>query len=605
MADHNSDKQRAKNIKIPLIHRLFKKVQMLGSLTRPTKAYFRQYAAGAPRRATTQMNLFKQPASGQVAIFVLMMFSLIFMFFGMAINVGMLVHHKINLQNAADMGALAAAAEQARILNMIGWKNYELRKNFKDFIYRYWVGFNDRHAAFPDPRSRRVANLAFQGRWTEVLNTIPSYCFGDNFRTADSGGLNACEVSEIKGVPAEIATPPKALIDAVSIEPLSAVLLQTLYQKSIALTEETRGYWENYTRDNVNGAFTEVVEYQRRSEEIYNTYLNPNRADTLSEILNQAGQEIFPETAPPSWVNFANQHTGFDRNRPEGLRMDHYTSPLLEVPLDYDQLALKTVANNLNFNFTEAFREGRLTVTPVRPQNGYINIRPINPSFDVFYTTFNIRGGVMRPKRNNPIPVNRFIVGVEKDRSVKTFYALVVKSQPELPFLPGLLPWELTAVAAAQPFGSRVGPAGNSDDYTAQTPFGRVPIIRVDEEQTIDNTQLLHDLKVAGGNLESLVENRDEPILVPNEWDQRRYIFPDVSTKKERSPIHFSDQVTALPTDSYPAARGSLSTSFGPDPEGPAGGGPRAGYSMKLVPIESVLDQLEPLLQDQLRSIKH
>ena len=63
---------------------------------------------------------------GQVAIFALLMFSMIFMFFGMAINIGMLVHHKINLQNAADLAALSAAAEQARILNMIGWEKYQL-----------------------------------------------------------------------------------------------------------------------------------------------------------------------------------------------------------------------------------------------------------------------------------------------------------------------------------------------------------------------------------------------------------------------------------------------------------------------------------------------
>ena len=73
-------------------------------------------------------------SKGQAAIFILMLFSLIFMFFGMAINIGMLVHHKMNLQNAADMAALSAASEQARILNMIGWKNYELRKNFKYFL---------------------------------------------------------------------------------------------------------------------------------------------------------------------------------------------------------------------------------------------------------------------------------------------------------------------------------------------------------------------------------------------------------------------------------------------------------------------------------------
>ena len=127
-------------------------------------------------------------SKGQAAIFILMLFSLIFMFFGMAINIGMLVHHKMNLQNAADMAALSAASEQARILNMIGWKNYELRKNFKYFLYEYWVEYNDRHQYFPDPRpiyaSRGAANLAHPGQWTKNPSrpfTVPSFCAGDVF----------------------------------------------------------------------------------------------------------------------------------------------------------------------------------------------------------------------------------------------------------------------------------------------------------------------------------------------------------------------------------------------------------------------------------------
>ncbi|MEK7790086.1 MAG: pilus assembly protein TadG-related protein, partial [Deltaproteobacteria bacterium] len=384
--------------------------------------------------------------TGQVAIFVLMMFSLIFMFFGMAINIGMLVHHKINLQNAADMGALAAAAEQARILNMIGWKNYELRKNFKDFIYRYWVGFNDRHEAFPDPRDRkRRGNLARQGKWTEVMNTIPSYCFGDNFdEKGNRGGFKACEVSK-EGVSTEVIGPPPGLIAAMAIEPISATLLAALHLRAIQLTKETIGNWKAYSQININGAFNEVIGHQRRSEDIFNTYLNPNRADTLSRILNQVGRESFPQTPPPAWLNFANRNAGFDPRRSEGFRMDHYVSPLFEVPVDYDELARITVFNNLNANLQERL----IGIIPLRPQNGYIHIRPITPPFFVFYTTFDIRGNKMRPKRDNSIPVDDFIVGVEKDPNVKTFYLLMVKSQPELPFLPGLMPWELTAVAAA------------------------------------------------------------------------------------------------------------------------------------------------------------
>jgi len=166
--------------------------------------------------------------SGQVAIFVLMIFSLLFMFFGMAINIGMLVHHKINLQNAADMAALSAAAEQARILNMMGWKNYELRKNFKDFVYTYWVEMNDQHRDFPDPFSARAANLQFQGPWTHNSArgnfTVPSYCLGKTFGDPP-GSMITCQK---EGVPGTFVTPPSGIVALVGAEPISVAWLTFL-----------------------------------------------------------------------------------------------------------------------------------------------------------------------------------------------------------------------------------------------------------------------------------------------------------------------------------------------------------------------------------------
>ncbi|MFN9066527.1 MAG: pilus assembly protein TadG-related protein, partial [Bdellovibrionales bacterium] len=40
---------------------------------------------------------------GQVAIFIALLFQVLFLFFAMVVNVGLLVHHKINLQNSVDL----------------------------------------------------------------------------------------------------------------------------------------------------------------------------------------------------------------------------------------------------------------------------------------------------------------------------------------------------------------------------------------------------------------------------------------------------------------------------------------------------------------------
>lgn len=74
---------------------------------------------------------------GQVALFVALIFQVLFVFFAMVINVGLLVHHKINLQNAVDMAAYYGASKQAENLNAIGHMNYQVRQSWKLLAWRY------------------------------------------------------------------------------------------------------------------------------------------------------------------------------------------------------------------------------------------------------------------------------------------------------------------------------------------------------------------------------------------------------------------------------------------------------------------------------------
>jgi hypothetical protein len=77
--------------------------------------------------------------SGQMAIFVALLFQILFVFFAMIINVGLLVHDKINLQNAVDLGAIYAAQRQAETLNMIAHTNYQIRQSWKLMTWRLRV----------------------------------------------------------------------------------------------------------------------------------------------------------------------------------------------------------------------------------------------------------------------------------------------------------------------------------------------------------------------------------------------------------------------------------------------------------------------------------
>ncbi len=74
---------------------------------------------------------------GQAAIFVALLFNVLFVFFAMAINVALVVHDKINLQNSADMAAYYLASKQAELLNVIAHQNYQIRQSYKLLAWRY------------------------------------------------------------------------------------------------------------------------------------------------------------------------------------------------------------------------------------------------------------------------------------------------------------------------------------------------------------------------------------------------------------------------------------------------------------------------------------
>lgn len=74
---------------------------------------------------------------GQVALFVALIFQILFLFFAMVINVGLLVHHKINLQNSVDLAAYYGAARQAEGMNVVAHANYQIRQAWKLLAWRY------------------------------------------------------------------------------------------------------------------------------------------------------------------------------------------------------------------------------------------------------------------------------------------------------------------------------------------------------------------------------------------------------------------------------------------------------------------------------------
>ncbi len=107
----------------------------------------------ATKSTVTTWSKFIRNAKGQVAIFIALIFQVLFVFFAMIVNVGLVVHHKINLQNSVDIAAYYGATKQAEMMNAIGHVNYQIRQAFKLMTFRYRVlggaGAVDQPNGFP------------------------------------------------------------------------------------------------------------------------------------------------------------------------------------------------------------------------------------------------------------------------------------------------------------------------------------------------------------------------------------------------------------------------------------------------------------------------
>ena len=76
---------------------------------------------------------------GQITIFIILTFQVLFVFLVMMINIGFVVHDKINLQNSVDLGVIYGAQKQAEILDAMAHINYQIRQSYKLLAWRYLV----------------------------------------------------------------------------------------------------------------------------------------------------------------------------------------------------------------------------------------------------------------------------------------------------------------------------------------------------------------------------------------------------------------------------------------------------------------------------------
>jgi hypothetical protein len=135
-----------------------------------------------PRRQKNKLD--KQ--RGQVAIFVALIFQVLFVFFAMLVNVGLLVHHKINLQNSVDLAAYYGAMKQAEMLNVIAHSNYQIRQSWKLLVFRYrhlgtygddtYPGARSQSSNASNTSSGLFPSFCITYHPFDIMNSTENYC---------------------------------------------------------------------------------------------------------------------------------------------------------------------------------------------------------------------------------------------------------------------------------------------------------------------------------------------------------------------------------------------------------------------------------------------
>ncbi|MBP9674872.1 MAG: Tad domain-containing protein [Bacteriovoracaceae bacterium] len=143
---------------------------------------------------------------GQLTIFFAISITLIISIIAFVVNVGLYVKAKINLQNAVDAAAWSGASVQARQLSQIGYLNWEMRNNYKEWMFKYYVLGQYGIPMVENPNASNSSQMNFRMMDFQNANSPNPTYNRDRFNVPSicihfAGSHNICKIFNIPGLP--------------------------------------------------------------------------------------------------------------------------------------------------------------------------------------------------------------------------------------------------------------------------------------------------------------------------------------------------------------------------------------------------------------------
>lgn len=456
-------------------------------------------------RTTKRFILTRKNQSGQVAIFVAIIFQVVFVFFALLINVGLLVHHKINLQISTDIAAYYGAMKQAEQMNAIAHINFQLRQSWKLFTWRYRVlgtfGFQPiDEATFVDSSGNTVNVVKQQFPffltggsfvWNGTKGSGPDrnnkYRNGDS--TMNCSGMGANPDYTANGFPVGIQDVPFFCVGHGGIkgwesnESNCKISCNTLLEARTIDTIPLNNI-EATIDNSISQQVNEALNIVNDSLEARCQNLGPTGALMLGYFMAAFANEstVRSETIKMLAANLsqdAERFVDLDGNSIKEGSKRTFENNLTGANFTGLSASSFQVYNGLS-NDTCKFRNGEknnqteflkridfkllnlfihnCTVsngTKYKPENVYdaSDASGLSAPFRAANLEQNLKDKITSFLNPNSLAM----IGYEKNPHCVEYYAVKAFSEPNIPFLP-LSKIKLQAVAVAKPFGGSIGP---------------------------------------------------------------------------------------------------------------------------------------------------
>ena len=401
---------------------------------------------------------------GQVAIFVAFVFQVLFVFFAMIVNVGLLVHHKINLQNSVDFAAYYGAMKQAETLNAIAHINYQIRQSYKLMMFRYrelgTAGDLENHPWLSQQRTFRPGNEV-----ESALTYKPSYCisytpfdFMGNTETycKNAGGVNIPLPGRINLVSSNFLVSP-----ILSFQNQVQQAFELATQKGIDACKRSSNIAYYSLARFVYGYKMDIATRKRTIIKLANDLSQANNdfkdidglsvRDGVKMVLEKNLTPQNKEGLKATDFRFLNSMGGGSCGAGGGeMSPPAWLQEVFVMPL---YLVMEADCPNMSENV-------RIQFLPKFINSGRPTDRPSQANYDPVYANSidQLLPYVQEPSSASALgALYRTSMGFEKNPWCMSYIAVEAETTPSLPFSP-LGSVRLKARAFAKPFGGRIGP---------------------------------------------------------------------------------------------------------------------------------------------------